>query len=101
MGDDKIKMQKITYYYADGVSQKFLTEEDALKAEEEHKQQIEYWKQNTAQAKYDKLCHDLKECMNVWEGTIATCSFDTIRLKGLTTICKEFYETNKECLKYY
>lgn len=94
-------MKEVMHYYAEGISQPFLIKEHALKAEEEHQKRVQYWRENCFEAKYDKLCYDLKEAINVWEGTIATCSFDTIRLKGLTTICKEFYETNKECLKYY
>ena len=89
-------MQKIIHYYAEGISLPFLTEEAAIQAEKEHKERMEYWKQNTAQAKYDKLCHDLKESMNVWEGTIATCSHDTIRIKSMVKICKE----NKHNLRY-
>lgn len=94
-------MKEITYYYAEGISLPFLTKEEALKAEEEYNERRQYWKKNCVEAKYDKLCYDLKNALNIYEGTIATCSFDTIRLKGLTTICKEFYDTNKECLKYY
>lgn len=94
-------MKEITYYYAEGTSLPFLTKDEAIKAEEEHKKRTQYWKENCVEAKYDKLCHNLKNSLNVYEGTIATCSFDNIRLKSLTTICKEFYETNKECLKYY
>jgi hypothetical protein len=94
-------MKKIMHYYAEGISEPFFTEEEAIKAEEEHRKRIEYWTQNSAQAKYDKLCHDLKESLNVWEGTIATCTHDTIRIKGMVIICKDFYEKNKHNLQYY
>ena len=94
-------MQKVISYYVEGISQLFSTEEEAIKAEKQHKERTEYWKLNTAKAKYDKLCHDLEKAMIVWEGTMATCTYDTIRIKSMVNICKDFYEENKHNLQYY
>lgn len=90
-----------TVYYVEGDNTIYNDEASALAAEKRIADQKTWWATNSTQAKYDKLLYDLKNALFVHPMTVATCSHDTIRLKALTRICNEFYETNKECLKYY
>ncbi len=94
-------MKKVITYYSDYSTVPYNSEEDALKAEACHKKINEEYNKNTAKAKFDKLEFELKECLNVWAGTIATCSFDSISIKGMVRVCQKFAEEHKKFLTYY
>lgn len=94
-----------TVYYIDGSIWPFTDKDEAEKAELAHKEKQKEWQENwdkhDPRLKLEKLIHELKECMNVWEGTMATCSFDSIRVKGMVRTCQAFAKENKEYLNYY
>lgn len=94
-----------TVYYIEGSSFPFTNKDEAEKAELLHKEREKEWQanynQNNPALKLEKLIHELKECQNVWEGTICTCSYDVIRIKAMVRVCQEFADQHKEYLNYY
>lgn len=92
-----------TIYFADGCHFPFLDKEEALKEEARQKEIMQRVSDscNEPKAKFDKLKMDLENAMIIAPGTIATCSFLSLQIKGLVQVCKNFYEENKEFLKYY
>lgn len=95
-------MREETRYYIDGFYSPFFNKEEAEAAELKYKENLKRWQDNSAQSKYEKLVHELKDCLYIdEERTMVTCSFDDLRIKHLIRICEKFAEDNKEYLKYY
>lgn len=95
-----MKTEQVTRYIADD-GKAFDSQYDC----EKHEELLNYWKQYEQQgcpkAILSKLKYQLDECMNVWEGTIATCSFDALRKKRMVKICQDFVENYKVYLTVY
>lgn len=94
-------MRKVVSYYAEGNALPFSNEEDCRKAEEEFLERAKRWQQETAEAKLDKLKHDLEQASIIPLGTIATCSYTALAIKNLVKVCQAFVEQNKQYLNYY
>jgi hypothetical protein len=94
-------MRKITTYYAEGYNWPFNSEEDALKKEAELKERQKQWENNSPESKMKELLYNLEQCQCIHPQTIATCSFDCIRIKMMVKVCQAFAEKNKEYLNYY
>jgi len=97
-------MKQITYYYADGSNQPYLNRYDAEKAELKYLEQTNRYLEavsNYPQIVLEKVELDLRACMNIPEGTIATCSRDSMKVKRMVMVCQKFVETYKEFLNYY
>jgi hypothetical protein len=95
-------MRKVITYYADGIINRgYSTEEEALKAEEQHKKMLESWKKNSSKGKLDKLIFDLQNACIIHPDTIATCPFESLAIKGMVRVCQQFAEENKEYLSHY
>lgn len=94
-------MREETLYYVDGIASPFRTKEEAERAEKNQAEQRKLWLQNTPESKLNELCHRLKQCQYVHPSTIATCTYDSIRIKSMIKVCQEFVEKNKEFLNHY
>ncbi len=79
----------------------YKTEEEAREKEKEERDRSKAWEANTPDAKLDKLRFDLKDCLFIHPQTMATCSFDAIRIKKMVRVCQKFAEENKVYLDYY
>lgn len=90
-----------TLYYAEGVSWPFDNEKDALSAEAKHKEDCARWIDNSPQSKMEKLIKDLENATYILPGTIATCPYTSIQIKGMVKVCQKFTEENKEYLSSY
>lgn len=95
-------MKKITTYYADGYNWPFNSEEEALKKETELKEHQKQWfENNSSESKMKELLHNLEQSQYIHPHTLATCTFDSIRIKMMVKVCQAFAEKNKEYLNYY
>ena len=94
-------MKEITTYYAEGIGRPFYSKEDCERVETELKERQKYWAENSSAAKFDKLTHDLKEAMYIHPDTIATCTMESLVIKGMVRVCQKFAEDHKEYLNYY
>lgn len=90
-------------YYVDGISWPFRTQKEALEAEAKHKEDCARWMENlhSPHTKMEKLIKDLENALHIPEGTIATCTFSALQIKGLVRVCQKFVEEHKEYLNYY
>ena len=94
-------MRQQTLFYAEGYSHPFSNESDCKKYEDDMKESIARWKDNSSKSKFEKLKHDLEQSTYIHPSTIATCSFDAIAIKSMVKVCQKFAEENKEYLNYY
>lgn len=94
-------MREETRYYIEGHSYPFFNKEEAEGAELRAKEAYQRWEDNSAQSKYEKLVHELYNCLYIDENTRATCSFDCLRIKAMVYACQKFAEENKQFLNYY
>lgn len=94
-------MKKEIRYWPSDFSKHFGTEEECLAYEKKEEERKKYWEENSPKSKYNELLVKLEKAFVISEDTIATCTFDSLKIKGLVTVCQEFVEKNKEYLKYY
>jgi hypothetical protein len=99
-------MKEVTLYYADCTngfldSRGFATAAEALAVEKQHREFEERWKENSPETKLEKLISELNQCQIINPETIATCTFDSIRVKAMVRVCQKFAEENKQYLNYY
>ncbi len=94
-------MRKVTKYYADNCFVAFNSEEEAKKYEDERKELEAAAVSRSPQVLLKLLIKDLEEAPMIPEGTIATCSFQSLQLKGMVKVCQAFAEKYKEYLNYY
>lgn len=92
-------MKEVTVYIAED-GQKFTDKTSCERHDEALKSWLEWAQTGSAEAKLNLLVNDLNKCQNT-EGMVATCSHDTLRIKGMIRVCQKFIEDNKELLKYY
>lgn len=90
-----------TIYYVDGIYYPFYNKEEAERVEEDLKKTFINLKEHSSKHKLEKLILDLKNAEYIPEGTIATCSFDSLGIKNMVKVCQKFAEDHKEYLKYY
>lgn len=69
--------------------------------EEREKRWLEHMETNSPFAKLEKLKRDLEMASTIPSGTIATCSYDCLAIKGMVKVCQTFAEDNKKYLSYY
>lgn len=94
-------MKEITTYYAEGSSQTFYNKEDALREEGRIREISVMRKLDCPNSKLTVLKIDLENCLYVSPETMATCTFDSLRIKGMVRVCRKFVEENKKYLNYY
>ena len=94
-------MREETLYYAEGNPFPYLSKSAAEEWERKAAERRKHWLENTADARYDQLLQELKNCQYIPPGTITTCSYDAIRIKGMVRVCQEFAQKYKEFLNYY
>lgn len=94
-------MKTVILYYADGDYTPCATEEEALAREIQNKELTERLRTFSPTTILEKLINDLDKCQSVWPGTLCTCPYDSIRIKGMVKVCQEFVEKYKEYLKHY
>lgn len=94
-------MQKVTKYYAEGYYQPFATEEEALAYEARMKELLARLADNSSSSKFSLLVAELEAAQVIPEGTLATCSYESLAIKAMVKVCQKFVEANKEALNYY
>jgi hypothetical protein len=91
-----------TLYFADFGGTPYSSEAECLAAEAKERERQEYWRtHHDPRTKLEQLKAQLDAAMNIDPRTIATCSFDSLQVKGLVRVCQAFAETNKQYLDYY
>lgn len=95
---------KIIYYPEHGNNHyPFSSKEECLKYEESFRKKELEWKSIiiTPKDHLEKLILNLETAMTIPLGTIATCTFESLQIKGMVRVCQEFAEENKKYLSYY
>lgn len=94
-----------TVYYIEGSNFPYTDLEKAKKAEakaiEQQKIWQENWQKHNPKLKLDKLISELENCMHIPEYVVGTCTYDSMRVKGMVRVCQKFAEENKIYLTYY
>ena len=66
-------MREETLYYAEGNPFPYLSKSAAEEWERKDAERRKHWLENTADARYDQLLQELKNCQYIPPGTITTC----------------------------
>lgn len=94
-------MQKVITYHADGYFHPFATEEEALAYEARMKELWARLADNSSSSKFNLLVAELEAARVIPEGTLATCSYESLAIKAMVKVCQKFVEDNKKFLDYY
>lgn len=97
---------RILYYPEVGnTNYGFPSAEQCEKYENEKRSEYEDFKrrmiENSSYCKLSKLKDELDRSATIPENTIATCSFDSLAIKGMVNVCQRFVDENKHYLQYY
>lgn len=85
--------------------QSFNSKEACERYEKEQEELEKKWEEN--RKNFDpnlirqELISEIEKCSTVPIGTIATCSYDALSIKGMVKACQDFVEKYKEYLGYY
>lgn len=98
-------MRTVYYLEIGNTNWGYSSKEECEKYEAKERERVDRWienmRQNSSAAKLEQLKLDLEKANTIWPGTLATCSYESLAIKGMVQVCQKFIEENKEYLKSY